>query len=124
MDAAPGAALAGAELVSEGTLRGVEWVCRTRVVEAERPIVYATESVMTFARSSILKTAVAMERYVFEPQGSGTLITYETTATREFRGFPYYWPLVKISDRFFAPAATRRCVVDFFQAAERHVAPA
>ncbi len=107
--------------MTEGTLRGIEWTCRTRVVEAERPIVYATEGVTTFARS-ILKTAVGTERYVLEPQGSGTLITYETTATREFRGFPYYWPLVKISDRFFALAATRRCVVDFFQAAERHVA--
>jgi len=120
VDAAPGAALAGAELMTEGTLRGLPFVCRTRVVDAERPRVYATASETTFPRSTY-KSVSATERYVLEPCDSGTLISYLSTATRELRGVPYIRPFLKIYDRFFGTVAARQCVVDFIRSAERHI---
>jgi hypothetical protein len=120
VDAAPGAALAGAEIVTEGTIRGVPFVCRTRVVLAERPSVYATASEMAFPGRAV-KNVGSTERYVLESGSVGTLVNYTVTATRELQGVPYLWPFLKIYDRFFGSTAVRRCFVDFIAAAERHV---
>ncbi len=120
IDAAPGAALEGAEIVAESTMRGVPVSTRTRVTEAVRPSVYATYSETVFPPRLAYKKLIATERYVLEPNGTGSRIGYEVTAIRELRGFPYIWPILKINDRFFARAGAERCFVDFIRAAERH----
>jgi hypothetical protein len=120
VDAPPGAALAGTEFTTESAVRGHPIFTRTRVVEAVRPIVYATESETTIPKSAV-RAMFNTERYVLEPSGRGTIVTYEATATRKIVGFPYVWPILKLNDRFFARAALERCTRDFIDAAQRHV---
>jgi len=121
VDAPPGAALEGAEVATESTMRGVPISCRTRVTEAVRPTVYATYSETLFPPRIAYKKLISTERYVLEPDGTGSRVTYETTMTRQLRGFPYIWPILKINDRFFVAANLRRCTTDFIRSAERHV---
>jgi hypothetical protein len=121
VDAPPGAALEGAEFATESTMRGVPVSCRTTVLEAIRPRVYSVRSELTYPPRIAYKRVMSTERYLIEAQGTGSRVSYETTVTRELRGFPYLWPLLKISDRFFAAAAVERCFVDLIKAAERHV---
>jgi len=119
LQAAPGPALRGPRYSARGTARGIRFVGTTLVMAADRPRRYQTSSEMTFERA--YPDAWAVEEYLIEPQGDGSLVRYTMrVATVPGTGAFLFGLLNALLEPFVAPNGAKRNFRNTLRYAEKH----
>jgi hypothetical protein len=119
VEAAPGPALQGAGFTVRGTARGVRFVDTAVVTAADRPGRYQTRSETTFERA--YPDAAAIDEYVIEPDGDGSLVHYTSTIIKiPGTGAPLLGLLTSLLEPLLVPGAVKRNFRNTLRYAEKH----
>ena len=119
--AAPGPALEGARYTVRGTARGIGFVGKTVITAAERPRRYETRSETRFERA--YPEAVAIEEYLIEPEGTGSLVHYTMTIVKTpGTGAFLMAALSALLEPVMVPRAAKSNFRNMLRYAEKHAA--
>jgi polyketide cyclase/dehydrase/lipid transport protein len=119
MEAAPGPALEGASFTVRGTARGIRFVGTAVVTAAERPRRYQTRSETTFERA--YPDAAAIDEFVIEPDGSGSLVHYSATIIKvPGTGATLLGLFSALLEPLLVPGAVKRNFRNTLRYAEKH----
>jgi len=119
--AAPGPALQGARYTGRGTARGVGFVGQTLVTAADRPRRYETRSETRFERA--YPDAVAIEEYLIEPEGTGSLVHYTMTIVKTSGTGAFLMTLLSaLLEPFVTPRAAKNNFRNMLRSAEKQAA--
>jgi hypothetical protein len=124
IDAPPGSAVAGTEILMRGSYRSIPYTCRTTVVRADRPTTFETRSEITLhSRRSLVKSMTSSDRYTLEPHGSGSTVTLESRFARSpwMRFFLMDW-FLDLYARSFGSRMFRKALEELMRSAERYAA--
>ena len=119
--AAPGPALQGARYTGRGTLRGIGYVVLAIVTAADRPRRYEIRAESRFERA--YPDAVAVEEYLIEPAGTGSLVHYRATILKTpGTGTLLMRLLSAVLEPVMAPRAAKTNFRNMLRYAEKHAA--